>query len=71
LDKAQNEGEIKCRPEIKPWCQSYQTFFFVKRRFFPFFAIKLGRFIEQAIFIIKQPLNLNNENRKTKKNEVW
>jgi hypothetical protein len=30
--------------------QSYQTFFFVKKDFFPFFAIKLGLFIVKALF---------------------
>jgi hypothetical protein len=32
------------------WSQSYQTFFFIKRRFFLLFAIKLGHFIAQTIF---------------------
>jgi hypothetical protein len=31
------------------WSQSYQTFFFIKRRFFLFFTIKLGHFIAQTI----------------------
>ncbi len=30
--------------------QSYQTFFFLKQRFFPFFAIKLGHFKVHTIF---------------------
>jgi hypothetical protein len=35
---------------FESWSQSYQTFFFLKRRFFPFFAIKLGYFKVQTIF---------------------
>ncbi len=30
--------------------QSYQPFFFVKQRFFPFFDFKLGNFKAQTIF---------------------
>jgi hypothetical protein len=31
------------------WSQLYQTFFFVRRIFFPFFTIELDRFIEKSI----------------------
>jgi hypothetical protein len=36
--------------EIATWSQSYQTFFFVKQRFSPFFSLKLGRFVVKALF---------------------
>ena len=34
------------------WSQSYQTFFLCRRRFFQFFATKLGHFIVHTPFVI-------------------
>ncbi len=57
--------------EIDTWSQSYQTFIFVKRIFFPFFAIELDRLIVNALFSNVTNTQLNNENRKIKKIKDW
>ena len=38
--------------KLLTWIRSYQTFFLRKRKIFPFFAVKLGRFIENTPFFI-------------------
>jgi hypothetical protein len=38
---------------------------------FPFFAIKLGRFMANACLHMLKILKLNSENWKTKKSKIW
>jgi hypothetical protein len=51
--------------------QSYQTFFFIKQRFFPFFAIKLGYFKKtDNIFLFIKPSSLTTKIGKGRKQSL-
>jgi hypothetical protein len=57
---------LVCRKN--PRSQSYQTFFFVKQRFFPFFPIKLCHFkVHTIFFLCYKHSSLTTKIRKTKK----
>ncbi len=53
----------------KTMSQSYQTFFFVKQRFFSCFALKLGHFKAWTIFSCATSTQLNNKNMKKQRNQ--
>jgi hypothetical protein len=62
-----NVGEMKKSKfsRIDSWSQSYQTFFFVKQRFFLLFASKLGYF--NVLTIFSYAANTQAKQRKSEK----
>ncbi len=60
------------RPIDLPCCQSYQTFFFIKQRFFsPFLLLSSPISKYRQYFLMLQTLQLTNKNLKIEEIKVW